>query len=435
MAAGLLAVFGIGIALCDPRRRPLAIAMGVIAVIGVVWALGPRTPVFTVAYNWLPGFDLARGSARWLDVTVFSVALGVAWGVDALTTTARNSTTRWWLLSVVAGVGLLAVALGLGAAGASDLPDGWTVASWLAVATIVIVAILIARRVAVPTFVSLLVVAVLTVELLALARFSVIDTSTTSMAFDDYPPGIGAELHDRPGLTVAFTNDEFGDIGYLIAGFRPNTNVFAEVRSLDGYDGGVQVTDRFVALEASQTSVVDPTLPLRNHLPQSWRPEDAAELGVRWVLIDPNRDVATQLPGWWPTDLVGGGFEVWENPAWIGDAVGQLADGTEIGFELDRRSPTELVVDVTDPSPMRVIVHSQIAPGWTVRVDGESADIIDADGFFLAVDVPAGTRTVEFSYEPKWLTPSLVLSVVGMAAIVGLVVADGLRRSKLKAGQ
>ncbi len=197
-----------------------------------------------------------------------------------------------------------------------------------------------------------------------------IDTSTTSTAFDDYPPGIGAELHDRPGLTVAFTNDEFGDIGYLIAGFRPNTNVLAEVRSLDGYDGGVQVTDRFVALEASQTSVVDPTLPLRNHLPQSWRPEDAAELGVRWVLIDPNRDVATQLPGWWPTDLVGGGFEVWENPAWIGDAVGQLADGTEIGFELDRRSPTELVVDVTDPSPMRVIVHSQIAPGWTVRVDG-----------------------------------------------------------------
>ena len=275
----------------------------------------------------------------------------------------------------------------------------------------------------------------LTVELLALARFSVIDTATTSMAFDDYPPGIGAELHDRPGLTVAFTNDEFGDIGYLIAGFRPNTNVLAEVRSLDGYDGGVQVTDRFVALEASQTSVVDPTLPLRNHLPQSWRPEDAAELGVRWVLIDPNRDVATQLPGWWPTDLVGGGFEVWENPAWIGDAVGQLADGTEIGFDLDRRSPTELVVAVTDPSPMRVIVHSQIAPGWTVRVDGESADVVDADGFFLAVDVPAGTRTVEFSYEPKWLTPSLVLSVVGMGAIVGLVVAHGLRRSKLKAGQ
>ena len=157
---------------------------------------------------------------------------------------------------------------------------------------------------------------------------------------------------------------------------------------------------------------------------------------MRWVLIDPNRDVATQLPGWWPTDLVGGGFEVWENPAWIGDAVGQLADGTEIGFDLDRRSSTELVVAVTDPSPMRVIVHSQIAPGWTVRVDGQSADIVDADGFFL------GRR------RPRWYPHGGVFlqaevaryrrssfPVVGMAAIVGLVVADGLRRSKLKAGQ
>ena len=84
---------------------------------------------------------------------------------------------------------------------------------------------------------------------------------------------------------------------------------------------------------------------------------------------------------------------------------------------------------------MRVIVHSQIAPGWTVRVDGQSADIVDEDGFFLAVDIPAETHTVVFSYKPKWLKPSLVLSIVGMAAIVGLVVADGLRRSKLKAGQ
>ncbi len=100
-----LAVFGIGVALRDPRRRPLAIALGAIAVIGVVWALGPRTPVFTVAYDWLPGFDLARGSARWLDVTV--VRRRVRRGVGRRRARPRRratSTTRWWLLSVVAGV-------------------------------------------------------------------------------------------------------------------------------------------------------------------------------------------------------------------------------------------------------------------------------------------------------------------------------------------
>ena len=50
--------------------------------------------VFTVAYDWLPGFDLARASARWLDVTVFGVALGVAWGVDVLADSVRGTSDR-----------------------------------------------------------------------------------------------------------------------------------------------------------------------------------------------------------------------------------------------------------------------------------------------------------------------------------------------------
>ena len=61
---------------------------------------------------------------------------------------AANRTTRWWV-----AVGRRrrrsprASPSALGAAGASDLPDGWTVASWLAVAAIVIAALLLARRV------------------------------------------------------------------------------------------------------------------------------------------------------------------------------------------------------------------------------------------------------------------------------------------------
>ena len=429
VAAAFVAVIGIGVALRDPLRRPLAIALAALAVIGVVWALGPRTPVFTFAYDWLPGFDLARASARWLDVTAFAVALGVGWGVDALT----RSWTKRSIVPIAAGAGLLALALGLGAIGTSDLPDRWTVMSWLAVAAAVGAALYFVRRADGSAVMALLVVAVVAFELAALARYSVIDETTTSTAFDDRSPGVAGELRDRPGLTIAFTNDEFADIAYLVAGFRPNTNALAEVRSLDGYDGGVQVTDRFVALEASQSPVVDPTLPLRNHLPQAWQPADAAAIGVRWALIDPTRDVATQLPGWRRTELVGGGFEVWENPAWVGDAVGRLADGSEVALELDRRSPTELAVHVTDPSPMRVIVHHQIAPGWSVRVDGEAADIVDADGFFLAVDVPADTATVVFSYEPRWLTPSLALAGIGVLALAGLVVVDRVRRSEFKA--
>jgi hypothetical protein len=290
--------------------------------------------------------------------------------------------------------------------------------------------LLAARRADGSAVLALLVVVMIAFELTAMARFSVIDDTTTSTAFDDLSPGIAGELRDRSGLTVAFTDDELGNPAYLVAGFRPNTNALAEVRSLDGYDGGVQITDRFQALLATQKPLTDPNLPLRNHLPASWQPTDAAAIGVRWVLIDARRDVATQLPGWQQTELTGGGFEVWENPAWVGDAVGRRPDGTEIGLELDQRSPTELVVTVTDPSPMRLTVYRQVAPGWRARVDGRSADIVN-DGFFLAVDVPAGSRTVEFSYDPGWLKPSLVLAAVGLLAIAGLVIVGRLRPPQL----
>jgi hypothetical protein len=447
VAAALLAVFGIGTALRDPRRRPLAITIGAVAVIGVVWALGPRTRLFTGARRWLPGFDLVRGSARWLDVTAFSVALAVAWGIDTLTratttepttateptapTVSTASTRRWAILPIAVGAGLFVLVLGLGTLGATELPDGWTVASWVAVAACVIAALLVATRAGGSSVVALIVVVVVVLEVGALARFSVIDATTTSTAFDDLSPGIAAELRDRPGLTVAFTDDDLGNPAYLVAGLRPNTNALSEVRSLDGYDGGVQITDRFQALLASLKPVTDPNLPLRNHIPASWPPADAAEVGVRWAIVDTRRDAATLLPGWEQTELEGGGFAIWENPAWIADAVGRRPDGTEVALDLDRRSPTELVVTVSDPSPMTLTVYRQTAPGWRARVDGRSTDVID-DGFFLAVDVPAGTRTVEFSYEPRWLVPSLILTVVGLLAIAGLVVASRLRPRELK---
>jgi uncharacterized membrane protein YfhO len=75
---------------------------------------------------------------------------------------------------------------------------------------------------------------------------------------------------------------------------------------------------------------------------------------------------------------------------------------------------------------MRVIVHRQIAPGWRVEVDGRAGRLIDVDGFFLGVDVPAGTRTVEFSYRPGWVAPSLAMSSIGILALA-MCCAFGLR--------
>ena len=395
VAAAFLGVVGIGSAMRDPLRRPLAIALAVLAVhrrgvgarashagVHVRVRLAPRVRsrprVGPLARRDRVRRRDRRGVGGRCNCNDVDEAVG---GADRRR---RGSVRARCSGSVRSGV--------------SDLPDRWTVLSWLAVAAVVIAALFIVERTDGSARVALLVVAAASRSSWSpLARYSVIDETTTSTAFDDRSPGVAGELRDRPGLTIAFTNDEFADIAYLVAGFRPNTNALAEVA----------VTRRLRRRRPGHRSVRGARRPARAR--SSTRRCRCATTcrsrgnrrtrrrsGVRWVLIDPTRDVATQLPGWRRTELAGGGFEVWENPAWVGDAVGRLADGTEVALELDRRSPTELEVQVTDPSPMRVIVHRQIAPGWIARVDGEAADIVDADGFFLGVDVPSGTRTVVF---------------------------------------
>ncbi len=430
VVAAFAAVVGMVTAARCRATRARACAVAALAVLGVVWALGPRTPIFTIAYRVLPGFDLARGSSRWLDITAIAAAIGVAWAVDAVA-------NRWPVgPGALVASAMFAGAVLLGAADVVDLPERGSFVPWVALAVAVAVAIMVVPRRRATWAVAALIV-LLVIELGAVSRYSVIDETNRSTAFDALSAGVAGELEDRPGLTMALTDDLFNDPAYLVAGFRPNTNVLARVASLDGYDGGVQVTDRFVALGAATGPDVEQGLPLRNKLPVPWLPADAARWGVRYVVVDNDRDVPSMLPGWRSTELADTEFTVWENPAWVGDAVGRLADGTEIGLGFDRRSPTQLAVTVTDPSPspMRVIVHRQVAPGWKVRVDGRSADIVDADGFFLGVDVPAGTRRVEFSYDPRWLRPSLALAALGFAGILALAVAGRPRPTQLKPRQ
>jgi hypothetical protein len=427
VVAAFAAVFGIVAAAQRPTMRASAYAVAALAVLGVVWALGPRTPLFTTLYHVLPGFDLARGSARWLDISVIAAAIGVAWAVEAVA-------DRWPARpgALVASM-MFAGAVLLGVAGVVDLPGSGTFVPWLAAAVAVVAAIVMVPRLRSTWAVAALVV-LLVLELGATSRYSVIDESTRSTAFDELSAGVAGDLEDRPGLTMALTDDAFGDPAYLVAGFRPNTNVLAGVVSLDGYDGGVQVTDRFVALGETTGPGVDPALPLRNKLPTSWSPADAARWGVRYVVVDNDRDARSSLPGWRSTELADREFTVWENPAWLGDAVGRLDDGREVALAFQRRSPTHLVVTLDDPpvasssasSSVRVIVHRQIAPGWRVEVDGRPGRLIDVEGFFLGVDVPAGTRTVEFLYRPGWVRPSLAMSAIGLLALA-LCVVVGLR--------
>lgn len=58
--------------------------------------------------------------------------------------------------------------------------------------------------------------------------------------------------------------------------------------------------------------------------------------------------------------------------------------------------------------------------GWTARIDGEQAEIIDSGGM-MALCVPPGERQIVFSYRTPWLTEGILLSAASLLLFFGLL--------------
>jgi len=59
-------------------------------------------------------------------------------------------------------------------------------------------------------------------------------------------------------------------------------------------------------------------------------------------------------------------------------------------------------------------------PGWRASVDGRETPIVRADLVFRAVFLPAGDHQVEFRYEPRSFQMGVLVSLVALAALLGL---------------
>jgi hypothetical protein len=76
--------------------------------------------------------------------------------------------------------------------------------------------------------------------------------------------------------------------------------------------------------------------------------------------------------------------------------------------------------------PGLLVLTDSFYPGWKATVDGRDAKIHRVDYLIRGVQLPAGTHTVRFRYEPEswrvgWITSALALVVILGAVAVGLV--------------
>lgn len=453
VVAALLAVIGAVPLLASRRSRPWAISMGLVALLALTWATGPRSLLFRVAFDVVPGFDLARASSRWLVIVVLVVALFTGAGVDALWRGAQRVLVAAATIAAAAVVALLLL-------GVLITADRRSAAIWAV--TAVAALMLIAASVIAPKVLRAATIGVLalaSLELVAMSLHSIPQRTRTEVAFTshrtettDFLAGVDA------GYVVALTADG-RPAEYQVPGMRPNANVLSGVASIDGYDGGVQITERWA--DALRRFQPDPPteLPLRNSLTLPIEPAPLGRLGVRYVLLDLDRPAADFIPGWTGPIAADPLFEVWENPEWIGDAVAWssaitsddpaallrddpalaadsalVADPTQalecsstcapVGLAVQRPRPERLVVSVDLDRATVVSVARQALPGWSVTVDGRAASIVEVDGIFLGAAVPAGGHEVVFTYRSPWLTATLIVSLLAVAATIALALGD-----------
>ncbi len=457
----VLAVVGVVDGLGRRDRRQWTIALSLCATVCALWSTGSRSVLFRAARRLVPGFDLARVSSRWLIVVVIILVVLAAAGLDALLRGVVSRRTYAISAGIIVACGLFVVA--------QRIADGEVVAQWALIALLALGALAVAvlagpdaRRGGAAALAVAVLVELGLMSLHSLPQLAAADTPFTSPA---YRTTTTDWLQARAGYVISFTDDGQGP-AYSVPGLRPNANVLAGIRSVDGYDGGVWITKRWA--DALRRLSPDPSLdlPLRNAVPLPLDPVVLGRLGVRYVLVDRSRPTGKMTADWIGPVAEDDRFVVYENPEWRAEAIAwpsaravprdsipellgpkaaehqdtlfvtSEADQLDcagvcspIGFPVERHSPEHVTVAVDVPAPAIVTLDQQYDPGWQVTVDGDRTDLIEADGLVVGVRVEPGDHRIEWRYHPWWLRPALAVSLVAAVAAVALAVGRGFRQA------
>ena len=79
-------------------------------------------------------------------------------------------------------------------------------------------------------------------------------------------------------------------------------------------------------------------------------------------------------------------------------------------------SGDRLTVDVSAPDAAVLVYRDNMAPGWSVSLDGEDAELLVVDRVNKAVAVPSGQHRVEFIYRPWPYLIAFALRAIALTA-------------------
>lgn len=320
-AAGLaLAMLGL-LTYRRPSGRPIFPLILLIA--GFVLALGVATPLFNVLYRFLPGFNLFRAQARWLVLFALGGALLIGIGVQKLRDGLSAGQAQTWLFAWLAAMSLWTMGVLIGARASPEaeyraLPAQHVLFGWAAAIGGVTLLISGVRRL--PGFIFSL---ALVAELLIASQFQPYTRAADRQALTSLRPATAHLLAARSAGSMAdgrilalsslvfdpgdkaeqemiygsqLSADELYD--RLIATkhreiLSPNLPLYYRLPSVDGYDGGLLPTRRYVEFVRQFADM--PTGAVDGRLREFLTGVPAADwldrMAVRYLIADKTQDV------------------------------------------------------------------------------------------------------------------------------------------------
>jgi hypothetical protein len=431
------------------HRQPQRAAAVLVAVVGLAFlllAFGRHTPVFAAFRTLIVPIRYMRGPEKFMLAVVPCVALLAGWGTQRLFEHPFRQQWKWGIAVPLFLLGLLLLAPLLLPGGLGDQVQK---RAWhgLAAAVFVLVAWALAgRRVLVSNAaLLLLVVADLSMGATLTLRFE--KTSALrepalahAMQRNTTSPALPLPRLFRGGKVqlAASQSSELGGDQVTWQTLRDNLSVPFGVAVLPGY--GVVIppalTDllrqgrldalRLLSVDYALLSAPADSAPIPDGLTLLLRPLPGVRLyhldralPRTFVAFDWKKHSSLELAQHLlDPDVVSGKIVLLdEREPWTSPGASSLPP---VPCTFAHFGNTSVHATCDNALPGLAIFVEQYAPGWSATVDGASVPLLKANGVMRAVPVPAGVHAVQLTYTPPGLVAGVLLSLLGLGAILVL---------------
>jgi hypothetical protein len=107
------------------------------------------------------------------------------------------------------------------------------------------------------------------------------------------------------------------------------------------------------------------------------------------------------------------------------DSLEALPLATGINVGVTAYEPGKISLELSSPAPAgsALLVSENYFPGWTARVDGNAAPIGRADYTLIGVQLPAGGRKVELTFDDPAYERGKVITILALVLTAVMIVA------------